>query len=306
MLDARGPTGKPLSSATIAATLKHLRNFFLWLSREPGFRSKVNPNDAAYFTPSDQDLRIASARRERPVATVEDIKLVLSSMPAGSPIELRNRALIAFTLLTGARDGAIATFRLKHVNLPAGTLFHDAREVQTKGRKTFVSHFFPVGAEPLEIVSDYVAMLVSELKFGPEDALFPATRMGRKDDNSFAAIGLSREPWQTAEPIRQVFRDAFAQAGLPYANPHSFRKTLVRLGQRLCQTPEQWKAWSQNLGHESETTTFVGYGHVPSDRQGEILRGLGERGEAGTGDETDLRNKLRELLAESEPKKRGA
>ena len=88
LLDARGPTGKPLSSATIAATLKHLRNFFLWLSREPGFRSKVNPNDAAYFTPSDQDLRIASARRERPVATVEDIKLVLSLMPAGSPIEL--------------------------------------------------------------------------------------------------------------------------------------------------------------------------------------------------------------------------
>ncbi len=86
--------------------------------------------------------------------------------------------------------------------------------------------------------------------------------------------GLSREPWRTAEPIRQIFRKAFAAAGLPYVNPHSFRNTLVRLGQRLCRTPEEWKVWSQSLGHESEATTFVGYGHVPMDRQAEIMRGL--------------------------------
>ncbi len=75
-------------------------------------------------------------------------------------------------------------------------------------------------------------------------------------------------------PIRKVFRDAFAAIGLPYANPHSYRKTLVRLGQRLCQTPEEWKAWSQNMGHDSEATTFVGYGEVPSHRQREIMSAL--------------------------------
>ena len=89
---------------------------------------------------------------------------------------------------------------------------------------------------------------------------------------------------------------------MPYANPHSFRKTLVRLGQRLCQTPEQWKAWSQNLGHESETTTFVGYGKVPNDRQSEILRDLGKDARRPTGGEADLLNRVRELLAKSEQK----
>jgi hypothetical protein len=63
-------------------------------------------------------------------------------------------------------------------------------------------------------------------------------------------------------------------AGLPYFNPHSFRNTLVRLGQTLCQSPEAFKAWSQNLGHEKVLTTFVSYGAVACDRQGEILRGL--------------------------------
>jgi len=70
LMDEPGMSGKPLSAATITSTLKHLRNFFLWLSREPGFRSAINPNDANYFTPSAQDVRIASARRENPIATL--------------------------------------------------------------------------------------------------------------------------------------------------------------------------------------------------------------------------------------------
>ena len=67
---------------------------------------------------------------------------------------------------------------------------------------------------------------------------------------------------------------AFAQAGLPYFNPHSFRNTLVRLGQDICKSPKQFKAWSQNLGHERVLTTFLSYGEVPCERQGEIIRAL--------------------------------
>ena len=266
--------GKPLSAATVSTMLKHLRNFFLWLSREPGFRSKLNPNDAQYFNPSEQDQRIAGARREGYVPTLNDIRRVLAAMPSQSVIEKRDRALVAFAILSGARDGAMITFRLKHIDIAAKTIFQDGREVKTKRRKTFTSHFFPVGLEPLEIVADYVNTLVAQLRFGPDDPLFPSTRVGQAYDRGFAAMGLTRQPWSSAAPVRKVFRDAFGAVGLPYANPHSFRKTLVRLGQGLRLTPEEWKAWSQNLGHESETTTFVGYGEVPSRRQREIMAAL--------------------------------
>jgi integrase len=189
-------------------------------------------------------------------------------------VEKRNRAVIAFTLLTGARDGALASLQLKHVNLGARTIFQDGREVKTKRRKTFTTHFFPVGPEPFKIVSDYIATLTGDLGFGLDDPLFPATRVAQAEDRSFAAAGLTRDPWRTTGPIRQIFRDAFAAAALPYVNPHAFRKTLVRLGETLCRSPEEWKAWSQNLGHESEMTTFVGYGEVPGHRQAEIMRTL--------------------------------
>ncbi len=267
---------RPLSAATVTSTLKHLRSFFLWLSREPGFRSALNANDANYFTPSEQDVRVATARREKRVATLEEIKRVLALMPTDTPIERRNRAIVAFAILTGARDGALASFRLKHIDLSAQTLFQDAREVRTKGRKTFTSIFFPVGPEPREIVADYVVMLKDELGFSADDPLFPSTQMGRGEDRGFVAEGLSRIPWSGAAPIRRIFRDAFEAAALPYANPHSFRDTLVRLGQRICRTPEEWKVWSQNLGHENEATTFVGYGQVPAHRHAEIMRGFNE------------------------------
>jgi integrase/recombinase XerD len=74
--------------------------------------------------------------------------------------------------------------------------------------------------------------------------------------------------------IRTIFKEAFAAADLPYFNPHSFRKTFALLGGKLCQTPEQYKAWSQNLGHEHVLTTFTSYVYVSSHRQAEIIRAM--------------------------------
>jgi integrase/recombinase XerC len=93
----------------------------------------------------------------------------------------------------------------------------------------------------------------------------------------FVAAGLDRKHWSGASPIRQIFSKAFAAAGLPYFNPHSFRKTLALLGGRLCKTPEEYKAWSQNLGHDHVLTTFSSYGDVGSYRQIEIIRAFSER-----------------------------
>ena len=55
---------------------------------------------------------------------------------------------------------------------------------------------------------------------------------------------------------------------------HSFRKTLAQLGQRLCRSPEEVKAWSQNFGHDDVMTTFRSYGEVSSSRQAEIIKNL--------------------------------
>ena len=51
LAEEKNAKNKPLSAATIVSTLKHLRGFFLWLSREPGFRSALNANKRDVPTP---------------------------------------------------------------------------------------------------------------------------------------------------------------------------------------------------------------------------------------------------------------
>jgi hypothetical protein len=98
--------------------------------------------------------------------------------------------------------------------------------------------------------SDWVAYLRTQKLWGLDDPLFPATKVAVGGDLRFVAAGLDRKHWSSAGPIRIIFKEAFASIGLPYFNPHSFRKTLALLGGQRCKTPEEYKAWSQNLGHE--------------------------------------------------------
>jgi integrase len=263
-----------LSKATLHSTLTQLKRFFQWLAGQPGFKSRFRYSDAEYFNLSDKEMHIARAHREQKVPTLEQIKHVINSMPANTDIERRDRALIAFTLLTGARDGAIASIKLKHVDLLTNSINQDAREVRTKFSKSFITFFFPVGQDIQDIVTEWVSYLRDEKLWGNDDPLFPAIRIAQGATRQFEVSGLQRKHWSSATPVRVIFRQAFEHVGLPYFNPHSFRNTLVHLGQKVCTSPEQFKAWSQNLGHENALTTFLSYGEVACQRQGEIIRDL--------------------------------
>lgn len=267
-------TGKKLSKSTLHSTCANLKKFFEWLAREPGYKSRLQYSDAEYFNISNKDMRIATARRGKTAPTIEQIKHVIQLMPEHTDIERRNKALIAFTLLTGARDGALASIKLKHVNLIDGSVYQDAREVSTKYSKTFITYFFPVGDNIRQIVMDWINYLKEQKLWGNDDPLFPMTEIGLNENKQFGAIGLKRKHWSTTAPIREIFKQAFKIAGVPYFNPHSFRSTLVKLGEVMCKTPEEFKAWSQNLGHEGVMTTFLSYGQVAEHRQSEILKQL--------------------------------
>jgi integrase len=265
-------SGDKLSKATLYSTLTHLKRFFQWLAWQPGYKTRVQYSDAEYFNLSDKDTRVATAQREQKAPTLEQVMHVIHMMPTSTEIERRNRALIAFTILTGARDRAIASMKLKHVDLARNSVNQDAREVNTKFSKTFTTFFFPVGNEIRAIATEWISYLREQKLWGNDDPLFPATRIVLGASRQFEASGLAREHWNSASPLRVIFRKAFAKAGLPYFHPHTFRNTLVQLGENVCKTPEQFKAWSQNLGHEKVLTTFNSYGEVSCERQGEIMR----------------------------------
>lgn len=121
--------------------------------------------------------------------------------------------------------------------------------------------------------------------------MFPATRVGQSARGGFEAQGLGRDHWRNADPIRGIFARAFKDAGSRPFNPHSLRDTLVKLGEQLCKTPEEFKAWSQNLGHAKVLTTFMSHGAVSEGRQAELIERLGKE----TVDEPSREDILRRL-----------
>jgi hypothetical protein len=167
-------------------------------------------------------------------------------------------------------------------------------DVSTKFSKHIDTFFFPAGDQFEEIVCDWVGLLREQLLFGPDDPLFPKTAISHDDDDCFVADRVSRAFWANAGPVRGIFKSAFKSAGLPPFTPHSFRNTLVQLAYQHCKTPEEFKAWSQNLGHESPLTTFNSYGKIDLYRQGELVRKATREG----GEKPLTRAELEDVLRE--------
>ncbi|EBA03206.1 hypothetical protein RB2150_17679 [Rhodobacterales bacterium HTCC2150] len=266
-------TGKKLSYATTDATLRVVKAFFHWLAGQSGYKSRISYADVEYFNNNRKHARIAHAQRDVVFPTMEQALHAFQAMPDRAIFEKRDKAIFAFFMLTGSRDGAVASLKLKHINLFDGCVYMDARDVNTKNSKTFLTYFFPVDATYLECFTEWVENLRKDLLFGDADALFPKAER-RLVNGQFVFDRLSRENYANASAIRDIVRGAFTSVQLPPYTPHLFRKTLAMHGDKVCSTLEQMKAWSMNLGHENLVTTVSAYMPVNQQRQGELIKGL--------------------------------
>ena len=154
----------------------------------------------------------------------------------------------------------------KHLDPSQCRVIQDACEVATKFGRSF------------DTSSSQLATCAGSLRSGRSiwaanccgGLTIPCSRQPRRRPGPirlFHAVGL--EPGGTGAaqgPIWEVFRRAFAAAGVPYFPPHRIRNTLVILGQKRCQTPEPFKVWSQNLSHNQVLTTFTNYEPVSAGR----------------------------------------
>ena len=284
-----GATGARLSPASISGVLREAKAFFKWLADQPGYRSKLSHSDADYLS---SDRRSETARRSscwKPHPSPRDVMRALDHMPVGTVIERRNRALVAFLFLTASRETAAISLRLGDVDLHQSCVHFNGRTVATKFGKSFTTAFFPYDPRIETIVREWIEELRAGHGFSIGDPLFPKTKVGVGPDRKFAALGIGRDPWASASSAAGIFKQAFAEAGLPPFSPHRVRDTVVELASDHCRTPEDFKAWSQNMGHEDVLTTFRSYGSVPQGRQVELMERFRKQGRpGGPSDDVDL------------------
>lgn len=267
-------TGIPLDFSTVDATLRLAKGFFHWLVSRTGFRRVVTYPDVEYFNNTRKAARVVHTQRAVPYPSMQQAAHAFQAMPFETEFQKRDKALFAFFMLTGARDGAVASFKIKQLNVALGRVFQEAREVNTKAAITIHRQFFPVGAAYRECFTDWMTYLRDVKLFGPEDALFPKALVRVVAEQGFAKLGLARQGYAIAAKLNSILRGAFAAVQMRQYTPHAFRKTLGLLGSELYPSPKMFKAWSMNLGHENVATMINSYLQVTERRQIEIIRSM--------------------------------
>jgi integrase/recombinase XerD len=227
-------TGEPLSLSTRLATLNALKDFFFWLYGQSGYKSKIHTDDIMYFSLTAKEEATAKAIKAPDFPSLEQIRHIVKSMPFSSAIERRNRALIAFIAITGIRDNAVASLSLIHIDTSRNPVLVNQQpdKVRTKFSKAIQTFLTSLDEEFSQIVLDWVHELKTVHLFSANDPLFPKTKMGHDENRNFIPTGLDKVYWANASPIRNIFKQAFLQANLPYYQPHSFRHMLVHWGQK--------------------------------------------------------------------------
>jgi len=258
--DAKTESGT-LSLPTQYNYLRRIKKFFSWLADQPDYRKDIRKNDIDFLRLSKKDARIATSGTTKRIPTFDEVKKIIESIGSENEIDLRDKAILSFALITGMRISAIATLGMKNFDRESELIDQNPGDgVQTKNSKKILTTFFPIGwDEPRRCFLEWYD---HQLERGarPDEPIFPSTLKGFSE-KSYSKTLVSSDFWSSAGGARKIFEKRCINAGVPYFHPHSFRHLIVSLMSKTRLTEEEKKAVSLNLGHDNVGTTFGSYGY---------------------------------------------
>lgn len=267
---------KQISITTCYNYLKSLKDFFKWLSYQPSYKSKINFMEVEFLKLPKEKARIANAQKRERYPSLEQVKQVASSIQINNEIDLRDRALISFTLLSGMRDSAITSLPLGCFDENTLQVSQDPKKgVKTKFSKTINSVLFKFNNDLLNYVLEWVKYLKEEKHFSDTDPLFPRNKVeNAQGANIFVSNSVESEFWQSVTSMRDIFKQRFTGAGIEYFSPHCLRHSAVNTAISKCRNGHEIKAVSQNFGHEDVGTTMTTYGKISDTQVNNLISGM--------------------------------
>ena len=231
---AAGLAGGGIAPATIARRLAALRGLFR-TRMELGARAD---NPAELLSSPKRPQRLPR------VLKASEIAALLDSIPAATPLEVRDRALFELAYACGLRAEEIVTLDVDALDFDAETI-----RIEGKGGKT---RLVPVGEHALAALERYLARARPLLQTGPGDRALFLSKSGRRLSTSDIRRRLSG--WAR----RAMTRSPALSHAHPHALRHSFATHLLDGGADL-------RVIQELLGHATISTTQV-YTRVESAR----------------------------------------
>lgn len=274
LIDYKNSNDQPHLKNTIQNKLRAIRELHLWLYQQPGYRRHINPLHINYLRLDRKTLNaIATSKKFKKTPTFEEAQILIRSISNNCEIDRRDRALIAFTFLTGIRANSLKLIKLGDVDLKTFTVeLNPLDGTDTKFGKYNVVCILPYDIKLLEYIVEWIEELLSLKKFKISDPLFPMTKM-ENSPGTYCLNPSEVKPqfWKKTSAINKIFRDRANQANLPYYPPHSFRRLHYQHGRKYATNMEQQSALSQNISHNSIEISESYYGNIPPPKRFEIL-----------------------------------
>lgn len=156
-----------------------------------------------------------------------------------------------------------------------------------KGSKNIDVFWFPVQKSFDSVVIDRVKKLRS-FGFSDDDALFSNDKHLKYRPS---ASTLKSVPVMTTQyAITRAFAIAILNSKIRYT-PHAVKHSIGAERDMRPLTQLERKAWSEDMGHESEQTTERHYGRLPDEKRFEVLENVGKK---------DARSKTMDISSLSE------
>jgi len=214
--------GRDLERSSVGRKLAAARGFFDHLTR----------TGAAAQNPAELLPNPRSDNRLPRVLDRDEVRQLLERVPASTPLEARDRAMLELAYSSGLRCGELVAADVDSIDFENETI-----RIRGKGRK---ERIVPLGEPAQAAVSDYLERNRPALVSDPSVPALLLSKSGRRLSPSDVTRRLSR--W-----VRET---AIAGRVSPHALRHSFATHMLEGGADL-------RSIQELLGHESISTTQI-------------------------------------------------
>jgi site-specific recombinase XerD len=225
---AAGLSSAGAAATTVARKLAAIRGLYAFLVRT----ERAGSNPAELVTSPKRAEKLPQ------VLSTEQMRTLLERIPARTPLELRDRAMLELAYSCGLRCEEI-------VNLDLGALDHETEQLRVLGKGS-KERLLPVGTPAQKALEIYLQKGRRALAVDPREEAMFVSKSGRRLSNSDVTRRLGL--W---------FKEASMQTAMNGAgkiSPHSLRHSFAT---HLLEGGADLRTIQELLGHSSISTTQV-------------------------------------------------
>ena len=259
----------------VKARIKHLKNvkeFFEWyykifrkmnMYKHPELDHALNT-----LEPSIEDIRLNRRTTYADYPTDKEIQKLMD-LPIENIVDRRNRALIAYMLLTGARIKAVATLTIDLIDMDKLLVKQDPLDgTHTKMDKLIYTRFMILDPKYLDYLTEWIVYVKSKIS-DKKAFLFP------KVSNYTSGAKITNEIVDSKK-YNIIIKKMCDKAQIRDYHPHSFRHYMINKGFQMAHTGKELKALSQNVGHWEIETILEQYANMPPEIYSKVIGNMFE------------------------------